>query len=228
LGNTWITDITHLLDESGSLPPDLPAPARNLVKHFGALISAASPSQPGVATATGVTCRRRPNRRPCRGEIVAAIEPDSLAIVWQCSVCDDAGLIQNWQGTSWDHSEDELRKTIISKADVRKEERHKITRITYRSGMLHNIGQTQGIETIILQGTSLTSEIVDAVYENRLLELAGEYGIPEVGEPIQYDHLAIEHASGRNEITVYNRAIMLFYTDDDVYERVHRVCCNIA
>jgi len=215
LGETWITDITHFLDESGLLPPGLPAPARNLVKHFSAIISAASTSQPGVAAATGVKCRRRPNRRPCGGEIVAAIEPDSLEIVWQCPVCDDRGLIQNWQGTSWDLSEGELRKATLSKADVRKAQRLNIMSIMYRRGMLHDIAQKEGIETTVLQGESLTSEVIDAIYENQLLELAGEYGIPEVGEPIQYDHLVIEHAFGRNEITVYNRAIMLFHTDDD-------------
>ncbi len=37
--------------------------------------------------------------------------------------------------------------------------------------------------------------------------LAGTYGVPEAGDPIQYDELRIEHDEGDVEIGVYNRAV---------------------
>ena len=62
---------------------------------------------------------------------------------------------------------------------------------------------------------------------NRLLGAAGEYGDPLVGDPIQCDELLIEHANGTTEIVLYNRAIMLFRSNDEIYKQIHRVCCTI-
>ena len=67
-------------------------------------------------------------------------------------------------------------------------------------------------------------EVVESVLDNDLLTAGDVYGMPEAGERVQIDHLQIEHRQGTTEITVYNRAIMLFSTDDDIYPRVHRVC----
>jgi len=41
-----------------------------------------------------------------------------------------------------------------------------------------------------------------------LLDLAGPTAIRNVGDPIQYDELRIEHDHGEVEIIVYNRAIL--------------------
>ena len=60
-----------------------------------------------------------------------------------------------------------------------------------------------------------------------LLDLAGIYGDPEAGDPIQYDELRIEHDQGAVEIVVYNRAILLFRTDDDAVRWIHQVCCRL-
>jgi hypothetical protein len=38
--STWITDITDFLDASGAIPDEIPDPARNLAKHFGATVAA--------------------------------------------------------------------------------------------------------------------------------------------------------------------------------------------
>ncbi len=48
-----------------------------------------------------------------------------------------------------------------------------------------------------------------------ILDLGGTYGVPEAGDPIQYDELRIEHDQGDVEIVVYNRAILLFTTDSE-------------
>src|SRR5206468_3628305 len=57
-----------------------------------------------------------------------------------------------------------------------------------------------------------------------LLTLAGTYGDPQAGDPIQYDELRIEHDQGDVEIVVYNRAILLFFTDSEAVKRIHQVC----
>ena len=48
-----------------------------------------------------------------------------------------------------------------------------------------------------------------------ILDLAGTYGDPNLGDPTQYDALRIEHDQDAVEIVVYNRAILLFTTDSE-------------
>jgi len=52
-------------------------------------------------------------------------------------------------------------------------------------------------------------------------------GDPEAGDPIQYDHIRVEHEQGAVEITVHNRAILLFTTDREAVRRIHQVCCRL-
>ena len=66
--------------------------------------------------------------------------------------------------------------------------------------------------------TSLAAALPDdvlALLDQHLLDLGGTYGVPEAGDPIQYDGLRIEHDQGDVEIGVYNRAILLFTTDSE-------------
>src|SRR5207247_5348294 len=56
---------------------------------------------------------------------------------------------------------------------------------------------------------------------------AAPTGVPEAGDPIQYDELRIEHDHGAVEIVVYNRASLLFTTDSEAAKRIHRVCCRL-
>jgi hypothetical protein len=102
-----------------------------------------------------------------------------------------------------------------------------IYRIVYRRGMVADPSVWQGLETTVLEKADLSDEIMAAIVGNDLLAAGGVYGIPDVGEPVQIDSLQISHEQGTTEITVYNRAIMLFHTDDEVYRRIHRVCCII-
>ena len=60
---------------------------------------------------------------------------------------------------------------------------------------------------------SASSRLLNTVLA--LLDLAGTYGDPEVGESIQYDELVIEPDQGAVEIVASNRAILLFSTDSE-------------
>lgn len=99
--DTWITDLTHFLEDS-RLHPNLPGPARRLATYLGSIVVAVTSAEPDDPL--GVRCRRRPGRRPCPGEIEGFIDPESNQIHWACLVCGDNGLIANWEHTMWNFS----------------------------------------------------------------------------------------------------------------------------
>ncbi len=93
--------------------------------------------------------------------------------------------------------------------------------------MLEDPSDKSQLKETILAADPLTPEIRESIHENDLLSASGTYGEESVGDPVQYDYLKIEHAKGTIELTVHNRAIMLFTTDDEIYKRIHRLCCKI-
>ena len=102
MAGSWVTDTTHLLDEHGNFAPDS-GPALRCAKFLASIISLVTHPAP-VPVSFDVPCRRRPNRKPCRGFIGGDSDPDIDAIVWWCPVCADHGFISNWQDTLWDMS----------------------------------------------------------------------------------------------------------------------------
>lgn len=103
---SMITHLPHFLTEKGTLPPDLPGPARRLVTFLGEIVKTISDEySPDEIIPTKVQCRRRPNRKPCAGLINAAMREDNGQIEWRCPVCGDNGVITGWEGTMWDVSE---------------------------------------------------------------------------------------------------------------------------
>lgn len=94
-----VTDLQHFLD----LPLDAPGPARRLAEQLGNLVRAASAGDAGSAWETVLPCRRRPGNRPCPGRMVVQRDPDPVVpIRWQCSACEDQGVISNWAGSPFD------------------------------------------------------------------------------------------------------------------------------
>lgn len=99
---TWVTDLSHFIDETGSVPTNVPGPARRLMEHQTRIVAAATAAADDHDLATcAVQCRRRPGRRPCPGIIEHRLWPDER-IRWQCPHCGDNGIISNWQSTAWD------------------------------------------------------------------------------------------------------------------------------
>ena len=97
--NTWVTDLTHFLDESGGLHPALTGPGRGLAEHMTSIVAAATSTRD---EAVEVRCRRRPKRRACPGRLEYRLWADER-ITWECPKCGDNGVISNWQSTQWDH-----------------------------------------------------------------------------------------------------------------------------
>lgn len=102
-----VSDLNHFLD----LPPDTPDPARRMAGHLSAIVRAATAGDAGAAWETALPCPRRPARRHCPGRMIVVRAEAQAPIRWQCSVCDDQGVISNWEDSAFD-----LRRRQLSLA----------------------------------------------------------------------------------------------------------------
>jgi hypothetical protein len=92
----------HYIDEdTGDLPDVIPERVLSLAIHFGAIVAWVTDHLPEGDEHTNVPCRRLPDRRRCRGDIIAELERSSGHIVWRCPLCGDHGVIHGWQDTLW-------------------------------------------------------------------------------------------------------------------------------
>jgi len=101
MGDTWIVDLEHMLDENGAIAAPK-GPARKLAEHMVAIVAMASSPEIIPLPEYQVRCRRRPGRKLCPGIIQADFDPRDERIIWRCPVCDDNGYISNWKGSMWD------------------------------------------------------------------------------------------------------------------------------
>jgi hypothetical protein len=93
-----VTDLHHFLD----LPPDTPGPARRLAEQLGNIVRAATAGDAGTAWESALPCPRRPANRRCPGRMIVLRTEPGAPIRWQCSLCDDQGVISNWEDTPFD------------------------------------------------------------------------------------------------------------------------------
>ena len=101
---TWITNFTDYLEEAGDIISG-PTKAKTLAEYFSAIVFMVSYPDIEYPPEYSVTCRKRPKRRPCLGEIFGFVDPEADDIIWMCPKCYDRGLISNWRGTMWDLSD---------------------------------------------------------------------------------------------------------------------------
>lgn len=101
MSGAWITDLGHFLDADGWVGPKS-GPARSLAIFLAGIAAWVSRAPTGEPDRTNVSCRRRPGRVPCEGEILASLDQDSRTIDWACPMCGDHGTINGWEGTRWD------------------------------------------------------------------------------------------------------------------------------
>jgi hypothetical protein len=93
-----VTDLNHFAD----LPEDTPGPARRLAGHLSNIVRSATAGDAGTAWETALPCRRRPANRRCPGRIIVLRTEAPAPIRWQCSACDDEGMISNWEDSAFD------------------------------------------------------------------------------------------------------------------------------
>ena len=87
----------------------------------------------------------------------------------------------------------------------------RIERVVYRSGFVKRVREAASLPAITFEAADLPDDVV-ALVDAHLLDLGGTYGVPEAGDPIQYEGLRIEQDEGDVEIVVFNRAVLLFTT----------------
>jgi hypothetical protein len=93
-----VSDLEHFLD----LPEDAPGPARRLAEHLTNIVRAATAGDAGAAWGSALPCRRRPANRRCQGQVIVLRTEEGVPIRWQCSICEDAGVISNWEDSLFD------------------------------------------------------------------------------------------------------------------------------
>jgi len=123
--NTYVTDITHYLNESGDLA-EMPAAARKLASFLGLLIDAASQVMPMADHDTRIRCRKR----GCQGSVRASLPTRDSEITWHCPVCGLNGMIHKWQGSKWDQS----GQTVEGNADRSQEKPKPAPKYTLKEG----------------------------------------------------------------------------------------------
>ena len=96
-----------------------------------------------------------------------------------------------------------------------------LRRVWYRRGFTENFTDRTSLHTSEFGSEDLPEDIAAGIRDNDLLGAGGVYGDPLAGEPAQIDELVLELEDRQIEITVYNRAVMLFQTNADIYPRVH-------
>ena len=96
---SYVTDIQHFLDDAGELK-EMPALVRRRASFLVSIIDAVTRVYPTVGHDAGVRCRKR----GCRAQIHASLQSPDGKVTWWCPICEQYGLISNWQGTQWDHT----------------------------------------------------------------------------------------------------------------------------
>jgi hypothetical protein len=115
MGNTWVTDMRHFLDDAGTVVA-LPGRALRLAAFLGSIVAWVTSGRATGNLRTNVMCRRSPGHHRCAGEIVARLEADG-AVVWRCPVCRDNGITRGWEGTPWDRRPNIQIQPIASLGD---------------------------------------------------------------------------------------------------------------
>ncbi len=103
-----------------------------------------------------------------------------------------------------------------------------LEQIEYRKGMLEKGMKPNTLPVKIWRGAEIPADVRAAISAESLLSLGGVYGNKKAGDPMEYDYLKLILTDGTVEITVYNRGITLFMSDDERIRRIHRVLCKLG
>ena len=94
----FITNIRHLVNASKKMRDEMPEEARELAAFLPQVVEATTMILPYTLTSINIRCFKT----GCDGRIKSAIRPDNEEIHWFCPVCENEGLINNWQRSRWD------------------------------------------------------------------------------------------------------------------------------
>jgi len=100
-------------------------------------------------------------------------------------------------------------------------------KIEYRRGMLDKGMKPENLPVKVWLGANIPMDVRGAINDENLLNLGGVYGDKNAGDPVEYDHLKLVLTNNTVEITVFNRGIALFMSDNERVRRIHRVLCML-
>ena len=112
-GGTVLGMLVTDLSRFAGLPEDTPGPAHRLAGHLSNIVRAATAGDAGTAWESALPCRRRPANRRCPGQMIVLRTQAGAPIRWQCRVCDDDGVISNWEDSAFD-----LRRRQLTLAEA--------------------------------------------------------------------------------------------------------------
>ena len=105
-----------------------------------------------------------------------------------------------------------------------------LDRVEYFWGLFRSAREIQQSEAKI-QGAFVGPAIPDAILESftaeRMAELSGEFGDPNVGQPTEVDFLAVSCGGKVTTIRVFNRGIALLTETVPEIKRLHRFFCTV-
>ena len=103
-----------------------------------------------------------------------------------------------------------------------------LEQIEYRWGLLEGGMKPEDLPLKVWRGARIPSDVRKAINAENLLNLGGVYGDQSLGDPMEYDHLKLVLTIDTVEITVFNRGITLFTTNDERVRSIHRVLCMLS
>jgi len=98
---TYVTDIQHLLNDSGQ---PAPGPAGEMARYLGRIVEAGSSIPERKGHLAPLRCANPSHRRRCGGQL-GVVVPSIGTIEWECIGCRERGVITNWTGTAFDLSQ---------------------------------------------------------------------------------------------------------------------------
>lgn len=98
MSGTYVTDITHYLDDGGEIVDKMPSEARKLASFLVLVIDSTTLADSANFQDTEIRCRAD----GCTGSILSRLPEDADEILWHCHICGHNGIIRNWQNTKWD------------------------------------------------------------------------------------------------------------------------------
>ena len=102
-----------------------------------------------------------------------------------------------------------------------------LEQIEYRRGMLEKGMKQEDLPVKVWRGSKIPADVRAAINAEDLLTLGGVYGDKKAGDPMEYDNLKLVLTDDTVEITVFNRGMTLFMSDDERVRRIHRVLCKL-
>jgi hypothetical protein len=95
----YITNMTHLIDETGNIPSQGPKEARELASFMALVVDESTKEYDSSVAFTSLRCFRK----KCVGTINSEFLIENDEIHWACTKCKNEGIISYWQSTRWDN-----------------------------------------------------------------------------------------------------------------------------